>query len=68
MAIDVSSTCSTVADAAGPQSFFVAMTLVFGLYLALDTAIAMLTIASKLNAHKKMPDSRVPNAIVKVSV
>jgi hypothetical protein len=58
MAIDVVHACSTASDSSGPQGFFVGMTLVFALYLALDTAIALLTIARKLEEHEQKPDPR----------
>jgi hypothetical protein len=48
MAIDIVAVCATSEATAAPQGFFVGMSVLFALYIGLDTIIAALVVRRKL--------------------
>jgi hypothetical protein len=56
MAIDVVSACTSSSDASSPQGFFVGLSLVFALYIGLDTVIAAMVVRRKLRERNTTPE------------
>lgn len=55
MAIDIVSACTSSGDASSPQGFFVGLSLIFALYIGLDTLIAAMVVRRKLREHNAEP-------------
>tara|TARA_B110001450_G_scaffold60375_1_gene57092 strand:- start:2840 stop:3064 length:225 start_codon:yes stop_codon:yes gene_type:complete len=55
MAIDIVAACETSESAAMPSGFFVGMSVLFAVYIGLDTIIAALVVRRKLQSHTDTP-------------
>ena len=51
MAIDIVAACTASSDAASPQGFFVGLSVVFALYIGIDTLIAAMVIRRKIHGN-----------------
>lgn len=58
MAIDVVSACTASSDATAPQGFFVGLSLVFAVYIGLDTLIAAMVVRRKLREHNETSEKK----------
>jgi hypothetical protein len=52
MAIDVVAACAASNSSVAPQSYFVTLSIVFSMYIAIDVVIAALVVRRKMKDHQ----------------
>lgn len=54
MAVDVAAVCGEAAASSAPQTYFVALSVLFSLYIGVDMIIAAMVVRRKMSQHARL--------------